>query len=74
MTGYGWGNNELQCYTTDPRNLALDGAGNLVITALREPSCDGAGYSSARIESRDKRTVQYGYVETRVMLPTATGA
>ncbi|WP_455430775.1 glycoside hydrolase family 16 protein [Phytohabitans flavus] len=34
--GSGWGNNEQQYYTNSTRNAAMDGAGNLVITARRE--------------------------------------
>jgi beta-glucanase (GH16 family) len=73
-TGYGWGKEELQCYTSRPRNLALDGGGHLVITAMRERSCDGASYSSARIETVGKYTIGQGYVEVRAMLPTARGS
>src|SRR5215211_4836058 len=32
----GWGNHERQYYTNTTRNAAMDGAGNLVITAYRE--------------------------------------
>ncbi|WP_018504061.1 glycoside hydrolase family 16 protein [Parafrankia discariae] len=74
QTGFGWGDQELQCYTRDPRNLATDGHGNLVITTRREPSCDGARFSSARIETLGKRTMRYGYLETRAVLPTGRGA
>src|SRR4051794_3540763 len=34
--GNGWGNNELEYYTNSTRNSALDGQGNLVITARQE--------------------------------------
>ncbi|MEX5708082.1 glycoside hydrolase family 16 protein [Parafrankia sp. FMc6] len=74
QTGSGWGDREMQCYTRDPRNLATDGRGHLVITARREPSCDGAGFSSARIETLGRRTMRYGYLETRAVLPTGRGA
>ena len=47
----GWGNAELQNYTTSRNNSALDGQGNLVITARREG--DGS-YTSARLQSNDK--------------------
>ena len=36
--GQGWGNKERQFYTTRAENVALDGSGNLVITAHAEPS------------------------------------
>jgi len=74
QTGYGWGDHELQCYTDDRRNLATDGHGNMVLTAYQEPSCGGARYSSARIETLGKKTVRYGYIETRAILPMGQGA
>jgi hypothetical protein len=33
--GHGWGNAELQYYTAEPDNAALDGAGHLAITVRR---------------------------------------
>src|SRR5947208_10436994 len=33
--GSGWGNQELQYYTDEPGNAALDGAGNLAIVVRR---------------------------------------
>ena len=45
----GWGNAELQNYTTSRNNSALDGQGNLVITARRES--DGS-YTSARLQTQ----------------------
>src|SRR5437016_1366244 len=36
--GGGWGNQEREFYTTRQENIALDGAGHLVITALAEPT------------------------------------
>ena len=38
----GWGNNELQWYTDEPANVALDGDGHLVISALRRPAIRSA--------------------------------
>jgi beta-glucanase (GH16 family) len=66
----GWGNAELQNYTTSRSNSALDGAGNLVITARREG--DGS-YTSARIQSNDKFEVQYGRIEARIQIPRGQG-
>ncbi|MEX5632086.1 glycoside hydrolase family 16 protein [Parafrankia sp. FMc2] len=74
QTGAGWGDREMQCYTTDRRNLAADGHGHLVITARREPSCGDAEFSSGRIETLGKRTMRYGYLEARAVLPTGQGA
>lgn len=44
----GWGNNELQNYTSSRLNSKLDGKGNLVISALSS----FAGYTSARLVTR----------------------
>ncbi|CAM5406386.1 hypothetical protein SALBM135S_01367 [Streptomyces alboniger] len=38
----GWGNNELQYYTDDPANSALDGSGHLVISARPAPPGPGS--------------------------------
>ncbi|MBT1544820.1 glycoside hydrolase family 16 protein [Curtobacterium aurantiacum] len=66
----GWGNAELQTYTDSRRNAALDGAGNLVITARRE--ADGS-YSSARLKSEGTYTAQYGRIEARIRIPRGQG-
>ncbi len=74
----GWGNNELQYYTADPANAALDGQGRLVITAR---AADGAlpcyygpcRYTSARLTTLGKREVGFGRVEARVRLPRGAG-
>ncbi|MCM3521270.1 family 16 glycosylhydrolase [Curtobacterium sp. P97] len=66
----GWGNAELQTYTDSRRNSALDGAGNLVITARREP--DGT-YTSARLKTEGTFTAQYGRIEARIRIPRGQG-
>lgn len=60
----GWGNNELQRYTSDPNNVRVQN-GHLVITGRRS----GGGFTSARIRSQDKLTFQYGTVEARISIP-----
>ncbi|WP_420368553.1 glycoside hydrolase family 16 protein [Curtobacterium sp. L1-20] len=66
----GWGNNELENYTDSRDNSALDGQGNLVITARRE--ADGS-YTSARLTTQGKYTPQYGRVEARIQIPRGQG-
>lgn len=74
----GWGNSELQYYTANPANAALDGQGKLVITAR---AADGAllcyygpcQYTSARLTTLGKREVGFGRVEARVRLPRGAG-
>jgi beta-glucanase (GH16 family) len=70
LGGGGWGNGELQGYTDSRRNSALDGAGNLVITARRE--ADGS-YTSARLTTQGTYSVQYGRVEARIKIPRGQG-
>ncbi len=66
----GWGNAELQTYTDSRRNSALDGAGNLVVTARRE--ADGS-YTSARLKTEGTFTAQYGRIEARIRIPRGQG-
>ena len=69
-----WGTGEIQNYTADPANLALDGGGHLTITPLR----DGAGnWTSARIETRraDFKPPAGGAlrIEARIQMPDIGG-
>jgi beta-glucanase (GH16 family) len=65
----GWGNNELQSYTTS--NATIEG-GKLVITAKRE-SVGGTDYTSARVRTADKGDWKYGRFEIRAKLPPGQG-
>lgn len=60
----GWGNAELQNYTSDSANAWVNGS-NLVITAVRQ----GNTFTSARINTLDKLTFKYGTVEARIQTP-----
>lgn len=76
--GTGWGNNELQYYTNDPRNAVLDGQGHLVISALRDTSSHWCWYgacrfTSARLTTYQKFSQTYGRFEARIQLPKGTG-
>ena len=68
----GWGNGELQRYTADRPNSALDGRGNLAVTARRDESGRGA-YTSARLITRGAVEVRYGRLEARVRVPRGAG-
>jgi beta-glucanase (GH16 family) len=68
----GWGNQELQRYTNRTQNVALDGDGNLVITALRE-SFQGSAYTSGRIKTQGLFEQQYGRFEARIQTPYGPG-
>jgi beta-glucanase (GH16 family) len=70
--GEDWGNAQLE-YTTDrTSNAALDGEGNLVITA-RQETFRGRSYTSARLSTQGKRSFQYGRIEARMKLPRGRG-
>ncbi|MFC9430464.1 family 16 glycosylhydrolase [Streptomyces sp. NPDC056987] len=78
-TGDNVNNHERQYYTAGNRNAALDGQGNLVITARRENPgnyqcwygrCE---YTSARLNTSGKFTAQYGRVEARMKVPRGQG-
>jgi len=74
-----WNREELQYYTSNPENVALDGQGNLVITARRDHTegrqcrsgpCE---FSSARLTTAGIFTQLYGTFEARIKLPVAPG-
>ena len=60
----GWGNAELQDYTSSTNNVWVDGS-NLVITARRA----GSYFSSGRIQTQNKLTFKYGTIEARIQTP-----
>jgi beta-glucanase (GH16 family) len=64
----GWGNNELQTYTSDPANVTVSG-GSLVITAIKNKN----KYTSARIKTQGRHSWTYGKVAARIKLPYGQG-
>lgn len=70
--GTDWGNAQLEYDTNRRENVALDGTGNLVITARRE-SFMGRDYTSARITTAGKREFTYGRFEARIKAPIGQG-
>ena len=78
--GEGWGNKERQFYTARTENVALDGSGHLVITALEEPAnterrCwyGTCRYTSARLKTKGKFVQAYGRFEARIKIPRGQG-
>ena len=69
--GAGWVNNELQKYTEESVSIGMDGDKTvLILTAKRE----GNKFYSGRINSKGKKSFQYGKVEASIKLPkTADG-
>jgi len=74
--GGGWGNKELEYYTTRLQN-AHQQAGNLVIQAIQEKytGSDGVsrGYTSARLKTQGKFAQAYGRFEARTKIPRGQG-
>jgi beta-glucanase (GH16 family) len=68
----GWGNNELQYYTSRPENAFVRN-GNLEITVRREDTA-GAAFTSARMTTGYGRfSFKYGRVEARMKVPVGKG-
>ena len=74
----GWGNQEKEYYSNATENVALNGSGQLAITARTAPAgltCyyGPCRYTSAKIHTRGKMTAAPGRVEARIKLPTGQG-
>ena len=72
----GWGNNELEYYTDDSKNVFLKD-GMLHIQAVKE-KYKGCGYTSARLKTRKADgsslfSQKYGKFEFRAKMPTGKG-
>ena len=70
--GDGWGNSELEYYTSRPDNSATDGSGHLVIT-LQAETYMNRSYTSARLKTQGKFTQAYGRFESRIKIPRGQG-
>jgi beta-glucanase (GH16 family) len=74
--GNGWGNNELETYTSRTANADLEG-GTLVIKTLKEtltgPDGIARNYTSARLLTKTKFTQKYGRFEARMKIPYGQG-
>jgi len=75
LGGGGWGNNELETYTSNTSNASIvaDGAAPngraLYITATQS----GGNYYSARIRTQGKQQFTYGYFEASISHPSGSG-
>ena len=74
--GDGWGNRELEYYTTRAQNVQIQ-KGSLVITALKEAYTGKDGvtrnYTSARMMTASKFEQQFGRFESRIKIPYGQG-
>ena len=69
--GNGWGNNELEYYTSSTNNSFLS-SGNLIISARKEQH-GGNDYTSARLTTQGNKSFTYGRIDIRAKLPVAQG-
>jgi beta-glucanase (GH16 family) len=70
--GHGWGNHEKQFYTQKNLKNASVANGMLSITAVKE-NFGNAGYTSARLVTKNKGDWKYGRIEVRAKLPEGRG-
>jgi beta-glucanase (GH16 family) len=70
--GGGWGNKQLEFDTDRLANAHVDGAGHLLITALREVYGTNQ-YTSARLRTQGLFEQRYGRFEARLQLPRGRG-
>jgi beta-glucanase (GH16 family) len=67
-TNGGWGNNEVENYTTSSNNVKVQ-SGSLIITALKS----GSSWTSARVKSQGKINFTYGRIKFNAKLPSGVG-
>ena len=76
LGGSGWGNRELESYTSRPQNAQIQN-GNLVITAIKENHTGADGitqpYTSARLKTQGLFAQAYGRFEARIKIPKGQG-
>ena len=70
--GSGWGNDEIEYYTSNKKENARVENGKLIIEARKE-ECNGMHYSSARLVTKGKGDWLYGRIDVRAKLPKGKG-
>ena len=71
LGGHGWGNNELQRYTDRAANArVVDG---MLLLVASKDRAGKAGFTSARLVTKDKGDFRYGRFEIRAKLPGGRG-
>jgi beta-glucanase (GH16 family) len=63
-------NHELQTYTQSSQNIRIEPGAGLVMQARKEAT----GYTSARIDTRDSFSFEYGKIEATMKLPAGNSA
>jgi beta-glucanase (GH16 family) len=69
--GNGWGNNELEYYTSRTNNARIEN--NQLVIEARAESFGGKNYTSARMLTKGKWSWAYGRIEARIKIPRGQG-
>lgn len=69
----GWGNDELQIYTTDAANVSIAEHQDESVLMIVAREASPGEYTSARLTTEDKFSVRYGKVIGRIKLPEGQG-
>lgn len=69
--GGGWGNGELEYYTSRTNNARI--VGGMLVIETRQESYSGSNYTSARLKTQGKWSWKYGRVEARIQIPRGQG-
>ncbi len=76
LGGNGWGNNELESYTSRTNNCRIENS-RLVIEARAESYTGNDGihrdYTSARLKTKGRSSWTYGRIEARIQIPRGQG-
>jgi beta-glucanase (GH16 family) len=71
----GWGNSELQLYTTSSQNSIIqpDEEGNSVLAIIAKEEPGNNRFSSAKITTQNKQSFRFGRIEARIKVPEGKG-
>jgi len=69
--GGGFGNNELEYYTSRTNNARIEG--NQLVIEAKQESFGGRNYTSARLLTKGKWAWTYGRIEARIQIPRGQG-
>ena len=69
----GWGNNELQLYTTDANNVSITTDGDLSVLSITALDDGAGGYTSTKVTTNDQLSVRYGRIDVKAKIPQGQG-
>lgn len=69
----GWGNSELQIYTSDASNVSIQSESELSVLSITALEDGAGGYTSARLSSNDLVSVRFGRIDVKAKMPQGQG-